>query len=192
MLQRCEGRCEKLSYKEDIIFYLSILAHFTGIGDFNLSQIKYIESSFRDFSRLTENSTKRSDLPFVNERHRPSDMNYLLLFLVLSLYYIDGKISTEIEDPYQVLGVSRKATIKEIKHAYKALVKEWHPDKSEEPDSHEKFMAITHAYEILSDPVKRERYDKFDSFDDPPSNQAYTHYSSDDLVNDSLFFKDKY
>lgn len=117
----------------------------------------------------------------MNERHRPSDMNYLLLFLVLSLYYIDGKISTEIEDPYQVLGVSRKATIKEIKHAYKALVKEWHPDKSEEPDSHEKFMAITHAYEILSDPVKRERYDKFDSFDDPPSSHAYTHYSSDDL-----------
>uniref|UniRef100_A0A1I8ETE4 J domain-containing protein n=1 Tax=Wuchereria bancrofti TaxID=6293 RepID=A0A1I8ETE4_WUCBA len=117
----------------------------------------------------------------MNERHRPSDMIYLLLFLILSSYHIDGKISTEIEDPYQVLGVSRKATIKEIRHAYKALAKEWHPDKSEEPDSHEKFMAIIHAYEILSDPVKRERYDKFDSFDDPSSSHAYTHYPSDDL-----------
>ncbi|CAG9534430.1 unnamed protein product [Cercopithifilaria johnstoni] len=108
-------------------------------------------------------------------------MKYLLFSLMLSFYYVDGVISTEIEDPYQVLGISRKATIKEIKHAYKALAKEWHPDKNEKPNSHEKFMAITRAYEVLSDPLKKERYDKFGSFDDPPSSHSYTHHPFDDL-----------
>ncbi|VDK88926.1 unnamed protein product [Litomosoides sigmodontis] len=117
----------------------------------------------------------------MNEQQISTDMKYLLFSLMLSFCYVDQVVSTEIEDPYQVLGISRKATIKEIKNAYKALVKEWHPDKNEKPNSHEKFMAITRAYEILSDPLKKERYDKFGLFDDPPPSHSYTHHPFDDL-----------
>ncbi|MCP9261330.1 DnaJ-like protein subfamily C member 16 [Dirofilaria immitis] len=112
-------------------------------------------------------------------QQRRSDMKYLLLFLILSLCYIDRLFSSqiEIEDPYQVLGISRRATIDEIKRAYKALASR----QEQKPNAHEKFMAITRAYEILSDPLKKERYDKFGSFDDPPSSHTYTHHPFDDL-----------
>lgn len=70
------------------------------------------------------------------------------------------------EDPYAILGVSRKATAKEIKSAYKALAKEWHPDKNSSPDASERFMEISKSYEVLSDPLKKERYDMFGSFDE--------------------------
>ncbi|CAD6195313.1 unnamed protein product [Caenorhabditis auriculariae] len=72
------------------------------------------------------------------------------------------------EDPYAVLGLSRRASQKEVKSAYKSLAKEWHPDKNQSPDASEKFMAISKAYEVLSDPLKRERYDKFGTFDESP------------------------
>ncbi|VDM97334.1 unnamed protein product [Thelazia callipaeda] len=108
-------------------------------------------------------------------------MRFLLLQLSLVLIYLTEVISTEIEDPYHALRISRKATIKEIKHAYKALVREWHPDKNDKSDAHEKFMAITRAYEILSDPLKKERYDRFGTFDDPVSNHDYAHHPFDGL-----------
>ncbi|KHN80349.1 DnaJ -like protein subfamily C member 16 [Toxocara canis] len=78
------------------------------------------------------------------------------------------------EDPYVTLGLSRKATVREIKRAYKNLAKEWHPDKNDSPKAHEKFMAITRAYETLSDPLKKERYDKYGTFDEPPT-EGYRH-----------------
>ncbi|CAI2343693.1 unnamed protein product [Caenorhabditis sp. 36 PRJEB53466] len=70
------------------------------------------------------------------------------------------------EDPYVVLGVSRRASVKEIKSAYKGLAKKWHPDRSTDDASSTRFMEIAEAYEVLSDPVKKERYDRFGTFDD--------------------------
>lgn len=66
------------------------------------------------------------------------------------------------KDPYEVLGVSRKATQEEIKRAYRRLAKKYHPDRNKgDKAAEEKFKEVQAAYEILSDPKKREEYDRF-------------------------------
>lgn len=68
------------------------------------------------------------------------------------------------DDHYSALGVGRDATPEEIKAAYRKGAKRAHPDKGGTP---EKFYPIQRAYEVLSDPARRERYDK-DGTDDQP------------------------
>lgn len=77
-------------------------------------------------------------------------------------------------DPYATLGISRRANAREIKRAYKQLAKEWHPDKNSSPEAQERFVAISRAYEILSDPLRKERFDKFGAVDESP--QASPHF----------------
>ncbi|KAI7860481.1 hypothetical protein BDC45DRAFT_474347 [Circinella umbellata] len=64
-------------------------------------------------------------------------------------------------DPYEVLGVGKTASQGDIKKAYYALAKKYHPDTNKEKDSREKFVQIQEAYEILSDEQKRKQYDQF-------------------------------
>jgi len=65
------------------------------------------------------------------------------------------------EDYYSVLGVSRSASDREIKTAFRKLARQYHPDVNKEPGAQEKFQDIAKAYEVLSDDQKRSRYDQF-------------------------------
>lgn len=72
------------------------------------------------------------------------------------------------DDHYHALGVSRDATTEDIKRAYRGLVRQYHPDTNPDPAAAERIRDINAAYEVLSDPVKRERYDLYGDADAAP------------------------
>jgi curved DNA-binding protein len=69
-------------------------------------------------------------------------------------------MAVEYKDYYDVLGVLRDASQDEIRQAYRKLAREYHPDLNEDPDAEERFKELGEAYEVLSDPEKRGRYDR--------------------------------
>jgi curved DNA-binding protein len=67
----------------------------------------------------------------------------------------------EYKDYYQILGVERKASPEEIKHAYRKLAMQYHPDRNPgDKAAEERFKEINEAHQVLSDPQKRARYDQ--------------------------------
>ncbi|MDT7541290.1 MAG: molecular chaperone DnaJ [Acidobacteriota bacterium] len=71
------------------------------------------------------------------------------------------------EDFYKVLGVERKAKPEEIKKAYRRLARKYHPDVNPGDNSaEERFKLITEAHDVLSDPKKRQVYDRFGQYSD--------------------------
>lgn len=87
----------------------------------------------------------------------------------------------EFKDYYAILGVSREASDEEIKKAFRRLAMQYHPDKAtgDKKRAEEKFKEINEAYEVLSDPEKRRRYDQLGTqwqagaeFRPPPGWQA--------------------
>ncbi len=67
-----------------------------------------------------------------------------------------------MRDYYEILGVSRDASAEEIKRAYRKLALQYHPDRNpDDQDAETKFKEAAEAYEVLSSPEKRQRYDRF-------------------------------
>jgi len=65
------------------------------------------------------------------------------------------------KDFYKILGLTKGASDSDIKKAYRKLALKFHPDRNKEKNAEEKFKEISFAYEILSDPEKKKRYDQF-------------------------------
>ncbi|KAM4747247.1 dnaJ homolog subfamily B member 1 [Rhinophrynus dorsalis] len=65
------------------------------------------------------------------------------------------------KDYYKILGIARGASDDDIKKAYRKQALKYHPDKNKDPGAEEKFKEIAEAYDVLSDPKKRDVFDKF-------------------------------
>lgn len=74
-------------------------------------------------------------------------------------FHATNKLSQK--DPYKALGVDKGASASDIKKAYYGLAKKYHPDTNKDNSAKDRFADIQSAYEILSDPKKKEQYDTF-------------------------------
>ena len=83
--------------------------------------------------------------------------NVIFSETVLRAWFDAPTYPDEAQTLYSVLAVRRDATLDEIKSGYRRMAKQWHPDTCREPNAHEQFLAIQHAYEILT--TRRDRYD---------------------------------
>ncbi|XP_053527587.1 dnaJ homolog subfamily A member 3, mitochondrial isoform X3 [Artibeus jamaicensis] len=96
------------------------------------------------------------------------------------------------EDYYQILGVPRNASQKEIKKAYYQLAKKYHPDTNkDDPRAKEKFSQLAEAYEVLSDEVKRKQYDTYGSagFDPGAGGSGQSYWKGGPTVDPEELFR---
>jgi curved DNA-binding protein len=93
----------------------------------------------------------------------------------------------EFIDYYNVLGIDKKATEEDVKKAYRKLARKLHPDLNpNDKEAHKKFQQINEANEVLSDPVKRKKYDQYgkdwqhaDQFEQQRRQNPNSRYSTD-------------
>src|ERR1700733_16079390 len=69
-------------------------------------------------------------------------------------------MKTQQKDYYAILGISSGASLADIKKAYRKLAKQYHPDVNHDSDAAERFRELTEAYDTLTDPDRRRRYDR--------------------------------
>lgn len=68
---------------------------------------------------------------------------------------------TTERDYYEVLGVARGSSDAEIKRAFRKAAQKWHPDVNNTDEAHDRFKEVNEAYQVLSDPARRQAYDRF-------------------------------
>ncbi|KAI9848855.1 MAG: hypothetical protein M1837_006371 [Sclerophora amabilis] len=120
----------------------------------------------RGLNGLTPASQKRTIVALANEgigrRKRPS--GHPRRFERRSVErraFHASPTSSATKDPYAVLGVNKTASPGDLKKAYYSLAKKYHPDTNKDPGSKEKFNEAQTAYEMLSDPKKKEAWDQY-------------------------------
>ncbi len=94
-------------------------------------------------------------------------------------------------DYYRVLGIEREASDAEIKSAYRGLARKFHPDVADDKVAAEvRFKEINEAYEVLSDPAKRQQYDRFGNAAGPGGGAGFGPFTSSEGFNDifDMFF----
>lgn len=89
-------------------------------------------------------------------------------------------------DLYEVLGIERGASPEEIKKAFRRLAMEYHPDRNREPGAEARFKEVSEAYEVLSDPEKRQMYDRYGTVGDRPLD-AFSGFGGLGDIFDSFF-----
>ena len=83
--------------------------------------------------------------------------------LLITILILNSSFSKDDSDEcyYKTLGISRNATKKEVKKAFKKLSKKYHPDVSKEKNATQIFAKVNEAYEVLGDEEKRRKYDRY-------------------------------
>ncbi|XP_015792602.1 dnaJ homolog subfamily B member 9 [Tetranychus urticae] len=122
----------------------------------------------------------------------PDSLSFAAFFISVTLLVSEvlGK-----QDYYDLLGIKKSATDREIKRAFRKLALKYHPDKNKSKDAEEKFRDIAEAYDVLSDADKRKKYDKFghSAFSGPEGSSSHggwsggAHFKADFDYNE--FFK---
>lgn len=80
---------------------------------------------------------------------------------ILTILFVCFIVIVQAKDYYKILDVSKDADDRTIKQAYRKLSKLYHPDKNPSEEAHEKFIQVGEAYEVLSDPEKKQNYDQY-------------------------------
>ena len=103
--------------------------------------------------------------------------------------YTSYPMATTERDLYEVLGVERGASDAEIKRAFRKLAQQWHPDVNTDPQAQERFKEINDAYQVLSDPQRRQRYDMFGraGADNGAGNTGFEGFSGFSDIFDAFF-----
>lgn len=92
------------------------------------------------------------------------------------------------KDYYKILGIAKGASDDDIKKAYRKQALKWHPDKNKAANAEEKFKEVAEAYEVLSDPKKREIYDQYGEEGRLLPSLIYIHISSEHYVSPNTYF----
>jgi len=97
-----------------------------------------------------------------NSQHLfPTELYNASFETIYHLPFLQYSIQTMSKDYYKVLGVSKGASDDEIKKSYRKLAMKYHPDKNSSPGAEEKFKEIGEAYDVLSDPKKKQIFDHY-------------------------------
>lgn len=106
---------------------------------------------------------KDQDLPVYNQRAQRPRLQRAPVSVSQRRSFHATSSSQAPTDPYKTLGVAKDAATSEIKKAYYGLAKKYHPDTNKDAEAKDKFTEAQAAYEILSDPKKKETYDTYGS-----------------------------
>lgn len=78
---------------------------------------------------------------------------------VLRTWFDDDAAAGEASTLYATLGIKQGDPLEAIRAGYRRMALQWHPDRCKDPNAHEQFLRVQEAYDILSNPIKRGKYD---------------------------------